>query len=476
MAQHGENIMREIKSTLEQKGGWSSLSKIIDHKWTDGCFQNTNLVGRGTLEERKGNLAVIINPKGTFDGELAKDIQTNFPDVVTLLEEKLEEGSIEYIQMKTQTILSSGKRGDISRTLYLLSYEMDKGGINDIGKLYEIIEKLEKRATSDGIHQMNLVPIGNINIDYLQKCTESVFRGTNSKIQIIMDKEKQPNIRGAKGGSKTEKVIIKAGGKQYADILRTVKNSINIDQAGINVKTIKKTMRGDVMMEVKGGKEKAEALRQEILKKNEGTRVEITNQNGTVYVTGIDGDVTKNEIVQAIKDNVGGAVDASDIEVVSIRPTQYGRQNATVVIKTEWIKKLCAKETIRIGWTPCRIRQRINITRCYRCLEFGHQKWECQGEDKTRICLKCGENDHRAKDCVGQSFCFTCKTKGHRADQTRCPHYRKLIQEKTRDVIAGKGKAAENANAGARKRQASHKVNRNGVESLSEDVFSTPGK
>ncbi|KAK9743796.1 hypothetical protein QE152_g8340 [Popillia japonica] len=399
---------------------------------------------------------------------------------------------------------------------------MDKGGINDIGKLYEIIEKLEKRATSDGIHQMNLVPIGNINIDYLQKCTESVFRGTNRNAPnrcseeptIIMDKEKQPNIRGAKGGSKTEKVIIKAGGKQYADILRTVKNSINIDQAGINVKTIKKTMRGDVMMEVKGGKEKAEALRQEILKKNEGTRVEITNQNGTVYVTGIDGDVTKNEIVQGVeitnqngtvyvtgidgdvtkneiseRNSVRGAVDASDIEVVSIRPTQYGRQNATVVIKTEWIKKLvvsirptqygrqnatvviktewikklcaptqygrqnatvviktewikklCAKETIRIGWTPCRIRQRINITRCYRCLEFGHQKWECQGEDKTRICLKCGENDHRAKDCVGQSFCFTCKTKGHRADQTRCPHYRKLIQEKTRDVIAGKGK------------------------------------
>ncbi|KAK9743797.1 hypothetical protein QE152_g8340 [Popillia japonica] len=200
---------------------------------------------------------------------------------------------------------------------------MDKGGINDIGKLYEIIEKLEKRATSDGIHQMNLVPIGNINIDYLQKCTESVFRGTNRNAPnrcseeptIIMDKEKQPNIRGAKGGSKTEKVIIKAGGKQYADILRTVKNSINIDQAGINVKTIKKTMRGDVMMEVKGGKEKAEALRQEILKKNEGTRVEITNQNGTVYVTGIDGDVTKNEIVQGVEiTNQNGTVYVTGID------------------------------------------------------------------------------------------------------------------------------------------------------------------
>lgn len=73
--------------------------------------------------------------------------------------------------------------------------------------------------------------------------------------------------RRTKAAQETEKVIIKSNGKKYADILRTVKSSINIDEAGIRVKTIKRTMKGDVIVEMLGGKEKANALKHEILKK-----------------------------------------------------------------------------------------------------------------------------------------------------------------------------------------------------------------
>ncbi|KAK9722311.1 Zinc knuckle [Popillia japonica] len=99
-----------------------------------------------------------------------------------------------------------------------------------------------------------------------------------------------------------------------------------------------------------------------------------------------------------------------------------------------WADELCKRGTIKIGWTPCTIRQRVNITRCYRCLDFGHKRWECQGVDNTNTCLKCGKSDHRAKECTEESFCVICKKPGHRADQTRCPHYRKLISEKTKEL------------------------------------------
>ncbi|KAK9693579.1 Zinc knuckle [Popillia japonica] len=137
--------------------------------------------------------------------------------------------------------------------------------------------------------------------------------------------------------------------------------------------------------------------------------------------------------------------------------TQHGGQNATVVLDKMWADELCKRGTIRIGWTPCTIRQRVNITRCYRCLDFGHKRWECQGVDNTNTCLKCGKSDHRAKEwcqgvdntntclkcgksdhrakeCTEESFCVICKKPGHRADQTRCPHYRKLISEKAKEL------------------------------------------
>ncbi|KAK9685872.1 hypothetical protein QE152_g37624 [Popillia japonica] len=62
------------------------------------------------------------------------------------------------------------------------------------------------------------------------------------------------------------------------------------------------------------------------------------------------------------------------------------------------------------------------------------------------LCLKCGTRDHRAKDCTGESFCLTCKRAGHRADQTRCPYYRKLIYETTKATVNTKGREKEYAN------------------------------
>ncbi|KAK9759232.1 hypothetical protein QE152_g150 [Popillia japonica] len=85
-----------------------------------------------------------------------------------------------------------------------------------------------------------------------------------------------------------EKVIIKSEGKNYADILKSVKNSVNIGEVGIRVKGLKRTMKGDVMLEIHGEKDKANTLKQKTIKENEDARVEIINKIGTVYVSGIE--------------------------------------------------------------------------------------------------------------------------------------------------------------------------------------------
>ncbi|KAK9722308.1 hypothetical protein QE152_g19746 [Popillia japonica] len=125
----------------------------------------------------------------------------------------------------------------------------------------------------------------------------SYARKTNKCIGILIPKN--TNIKPKKpygAGYPLEKVIIKSddqAGIKVKTIKKSmkgdVKNSINIDQAGIKVKTIKKSMKGDVMLEIHGGKEKAEVLKHEIMNKNCGTKVEIKSRNSTVYVSGIDG-------------------------------------------------------------------------------------------------------------------------------------------------------------------------------------------
>lgn len=191
-----------------------------------------------------------------------------------------------------------------------------------------------------------------------------------------------------------------------------------------------------MLFEVKGGKGEAEALRQSILKSNEGTQVQIKNSGTTIHIMGIDGDIDMNKLEETIQKYAGDA-GTNDIKITSLRPNQWGGQNATVVLQSELAKQMVKQGFIKIGWTPCRVRARIDIARCYRCLQFGHHSSECKGEDNSNLCLNCGKEGHKARECRNISYCLTCKKEGHRAEQLKCPHYKKMITDKARDMEKG---------------------------------------
>lgn len=454
-----EDVSKEIERTICENTGWDGLSKILDHTWPASSFCNTEVIELRVSRERNGNVAIIANPNVAAAGQTMEEIRVNFPEFMPLLGENLEPGEIEFAHTKTETILSKGGKGETSRSFYLLPYEIDAKGINDVQMLYDILVKLKKLLVEHGTKKLKIIALGNLDHEYMRKCAEYTFRGTEIKMEIAMGKKTQ-KPSGKKEGEKLEKMVIKSEGKQYADILRTIKSSVNIDEVGIKIKSIKKTTRGEVMLELQGGADKAEALKRGILSKTEGTRVEIKNKDETVYVTGIDGDVDSSEIEEAIKKSIEGA-NEGDIKIVSIRPNQYGNQNATVAVKATIARELIRRGKIKIGWTMCLVRPRVNVVRCFRCLEFGHYKRECQGEDNTEVCLKCGNRNHKAKECTGETFCLTCKEVGHRADQTKCPFFRKLIREGTREKANAKGTRKVSTSVGTSQNRYAHQSTAN---------------
>ncbi|KAK9688516.1 hypothetical protein QE152_g35267 [Popillia japonica] len=95
------------------------------------------------------------------------------------------------------------------------------------------------------------------------------------------------------------------------------------------------------MLEIHEGKDKASDLKQEIIKKNKDARVEIINKIGN-----------NRDVTQAIRSSVDETPQLQDINAVSIRPTQYGSQNATVVMKNEWVKEQCRVNSPNSIWQP----------------------------------------------------------------------------------------------------------------------------
>ncbi|KAL7739337.1 hypothetical protein ACLKA6_017732 [Drosophila palustris] len=90
----------------------------------------------------------------------------------------------------------------------------------------------------------------------------------------------------------------------------------------------------------------------------------------------------------------------TELRSTTLTAQRYGgTQTASIRLPAESARKaLSAGRSRRMG--KGRLRERVNITKCYRCLEFGHLAKQCRSEvDRSKLCRRCGKDGHLAKDC-----------------------------------------------------------------------------
>ncbi|EFN69928.1 Uncharacterized 50 kDa protein in type I retrotransposable element R1DM, partial [Camponotus floridanus] len=64
------------------------------------------------------------------------------------------------------------------------------------------------------------------------------------------------------------------------------------------------------------------------------------------------------------------------------------------------------KGRIFIAWRSYRLRDFVNIIRCYKCHGFGHFARVCTLPEQ--LCEKCGESGHNKKECKNEEICINC--------------------------------------------------------------------
>lgn len=86
--------------------------------------------------------------------------------------------------------------------------------------------------------------------------------------------------------------------------------------------------------------------------------------------------------------------------------TTVNARSQKLPVADQYTRELLSSGKIMgIGWVECRVRMRINPTRCYR--------WTMdKGRDRRKACRRCDQVGHQAKTWNENKNCVFCKDRG----------------------------------------------------------------
>lgn len=210
----------------------------------------------------------------------------------------------------------------------------------------------------------------------------------NRLTNVIKTKQSVPAVRPSRPLPKA--VIIKRGELLFADTVKNIRSKVDVNVIGDSISKIRQTRSRDVLIEIIGGSDKAENIRKEVEKSlGPGKSVRSLQQRSLVQLRDLDFVTTKADVVEAVQKEIGTSIDENS--VLNIRPTFGDEQSVVVLVPREAALKFVGKGRVRVGLVYSRIREAPNITRCFRCLEDGHNSRHCKGENRSRVCRRCGK-------------------------------------------------------------------------------------
>lgn len=260
---------------------------------------------------------------------------------------------------------------------------------------------------------------------------------TEPKWQMVRSKTRRRRkpARSTRPARPDALLIKTCGDTSYADILRQVKTDPKLNVLGENVRNIRKTEKGELLLELNRPAHQNTAVFRKSIEETLGTVAEVRalTQEAMLEIKDLDEVTTKEDVYDAIKRMSDKFEMVQQSAVKTIRRAYGGTQTATIGLSPALANILLQEGKIRIGWVLCRVREKIVPRRCFKCLNFGHTAVRCTSlNDFSKSCLRCGESGHKIKTCTNSPNCLLCRDRdsnpNHVTGSVICPHYRRAIQ------------------------------------------------
>lgn len=417
------------------------LRTLLERNWTDKWYNHTTLaVGNPLTHKDRPDIALMLTDSELpMDTGIYKIIGDHVPE---LREVDMTIANPVCVNLSTRYRIED-TWSERHRSIYKLHIKSHK--LEDI---LTAMQMLVDAASRDKCTAISIPVMTDVDPTTVRKIAEIATRGKNLKIRIHAPKSIMDNITGqtqsmapitannSKKGEAKERadprkrssaIIIRTQGKGYSQVLKSIKETITAKNDKPTVNGITETKKGDVLI-MMDNEENAISLQETLVQKFTSDNVVLkTGKKRILHIRGIDAISSKDDVEQAIKSAISDT--QGIIDVTNIRPSYGNCQNATIKTNEETADHLLHKGFVVIGFTRCKISERIEVERCNKCWAYDHSKENCDGPDRTHMCIKCGQPGHKIVDCRGPTYCPLCKSQEHAVTSLRCPHHSKAVQE-----------------------------------------------
>jgi len=377
-----DTSVEKLRGLVEKMYTFSTSTKNLHKEMKVWCSELHQLTGR--VQKRSDALKSYIDKSSERVTELSSSLleisSTSFRGAVTTIDKG--------VGTENELVLGN-KTSDEHDTRQQTSISIEQDQAHATGRRVKITEDRKKKAK---MKHTNITP-SNIS-------TESKA-GTQ--------KTDKPRKGPSKRRNMNDTLLIKpSGASSYAEVVKKLKGNIDVNVLEVNIKTMRKTDKGDLILHIGNGAKQTEATERlktaivEVLGKE--AELEHKQYTATVDIKDLEADTSEEEVREAVS-KATGVIPTS----INLLPSWGGSKMATVRIIQREATKLAKMGRIVVGLVRCRIKLRQPITRCFRCHGYGHIKTACKGKDRRDQCMTCGQTDHKAKDCMAPPRCVHCE-------------------------------------------------------------------
>lgn len=271
-----------------------------------------------------------------------------------------------------------------------------------------------------------ILPAGNIG-NYMKKILSYLLRNKETPVYILtlqgdssvryVGVNHIPIKKATPPADQSRTVIVKAEGKTYAELLRSMKGAVTSEEAN-NVIALRKGRNEELHVRIEGAKN-AEDFTTLLRDKAADLHVDLKSRatrRAVVHIRDVEFETSEQEVMAAIANRVGPN---EEFKISSIRRGFGETRNVTVITSYRAACKL-VEQRLRIGWISCRAYIREDEDRCYRCWGTGHRRQDCKGPDRLELCFNCGGRGHKIADCREPKQCLDCRSREHRTGAWQC--------------------------------------------------------